>query len=169
MRGARPLRQAHRKNLGYGVRREQRQQPDGFRGLGRRGGLQRLDQALRGVFAKPTYNFAEKLAIIAKTAMTETMGDVMQSSLGHQRQDIDHAVGYLPATQRFFHKLRHALFGADARPQTLRRTGTLRLHVVQRSERLLHGRIATLAGRFLAEPDKCRAHKGLQLGLAFNG
>src|SRR5438105_4053404 len=128
MRGARPLRQAYRKDFGHRVRSQQGQQPDGFRRLGCGSRLESLDQALRGVFPKPAYNFAEQLAIIAKAAITETMSDVMQRSLGHQRQDIDHPVGYLPAAQRFFHKLRHAFFGANARTQTLRGAGTLRLH-----------------------------------------
>src|SRR5258707_11106691 len=101
MRGARPLRQTYRKDLGHRVRSQQSQQPDGFRRLGCGSRLERLDQALRGIFADPSYNFAEQLAIIAKATMTETMGDVMKRSLGHQRQDIDHPVCYLPAAQCF--------------------------------------------------------------------
>ncbi len=168
VRRARPLREAHGENLARGLWREQSQQADSFRCFGGGSGLQRLHEALGGIFAQPTHNLAEKLAIITKATVAKTIGHIMQRGLGHQRQDIDHAVGDLAAAQGLFHEFRHALLGANTGAQALCRAGALCFHTVERRERLLHRRVASLAGRFLTQAHEGGAHQRLQFRLALN-
>ena len=63
--------------------------------------------------------------------MSEAVGHVVNRGLGHQAQDVHHAVRDVPAAHRFFDEFRQAIFGADARPQALRRPRPLRFHVFQ--------------------------------------
>ncbi len=53
-------------------------------------------------------------------------------------------------------------------PQTLRRTGALGFHAIERSQSLLHGRVATLRSSLLAQSNERSANQRLQLRLALD-
>src|SRR5260370_23377255 len=77
-------------------------QTDGFGGLGCRSRLERLEKPLRGVLSQVTDNRGEHIAILAESAVSESIGYVMDRRLGHQDQDVHHAVGGLAAAHGFF-------------------------------------------------------------------
>jgi hypothetical protein len=162
------LRQARRQNLFHVLRGKLAQQAYGLRRFRRGSRLQRLDQAVRSVLTEMADHAAEQLAILAESAMSETVGHILNRGLGHQAQDVHHPVSDMPAAHGFFDELRQAFFRANARAQALRRPRPLCLDAFQRSQCLLHRGVAAFRCRFLAQAHKRRADEGLQFRLAFH-
>ncbi len=101
--------------------------------------------------------------------MSESIGYILDGGLRHQGEDVHHAVRDLAAAHGFFDEFRQSFFRADARPQALRRSRPLSLHALQRSKRLLHGRVAAFGGRFLAQAHERGAHERLQFRFSLDG
>src|SRR5260370_3809163 len=97
--------------------------------------------------------------------MSESIRYVVDRGLGHQAEDIHHAVRNLAAAHRFFDEFRQPFFRSDPWPQALRRSWPLCLHAIERRERLLHSSVAALGGRFLSQSHKRRADQRLQFRL----
>src|SRR5260221_326771 len=90
------------------------------------------------------YYRGKQFAVLTESAVPESAGDIVDGGLGHQAKDVHHSVRNVAGAHRFFDDLRQPFFRADAWPQALRRSRPLRLHAVQRRERLLHRRVAAL-------------------------
>ena len=131
MRRARPLRQPHRKDFFYIFRGKLGKQANDFCGFVRRSGLQGLEQALNSFITEPQRNVCEEFAIFAESAVAKTVRDIEERGLGHQAENIGHAVGDLPAAEGFFDKFRQTFFSADARAKALRGAGALGFDTLQ--------------------------------------
>src|SRR5438876_593048 len=114
-------------------------------------------------FCSSSMNFGMQLGCPVIPISSMARGSIRGSS------DAKMAVSNLAAAHRFFDEFRQSFFRTDAWPQALGRSRSLGLHALQRSERLLHRRIAALGGRFLAQTHERRAHQRLQFRLAFDG
>ncbi len=131
MYGARPLREPRRQNLLHILRGKLAHQPDGLSSLCWRSCLQCLQEPLCRILSQVADNRGEQFAILAESAVSESIGYVMDRGLGHQVEDLHHPVRELPAAHRFFNEFRQSFLRADAWPQALRRSRPLRLHVLQ--------------------------------------
>ena len=125
------MRQAHWQDFFQAVGIDLAQQAYGFGSFRGRRRLQHLHEILRGFGAQASHDLDQQVAVLAETAVPETIGHIMDRRQRHQIQNIGHAVCDVPAAQRFLDKFRQTLFRADAWSQALRRSGSLRLDAVQ--------------------------------------